>query len=210
MQADQGERLALAERAPCIPDMFQVTLLDHIRLSFGGVVHSYKAHSELARRLTQRVWQIRAAELGLLAAALASAIAGILRGDMRLVVLSAVFTGLGLALFTFYVAASLESRIYAHRWCASRLWLMREKYRALLSEMRDGTLSVEAVRDRRDQLLQELHAIDEHAPLVDRPAYQSAREALAVMPESGLTDEEIDRFLPPSLRKVEPATRQAS
>ena len=190
--------------------MFQVTLLDHIRLSFGGVVHSYKAHSELARRLTQRLWQLRTAELVLLTGALAASIAGILKGDARYVVLSAVLTGLALALFTFYVAASIESRIYAHRWCASRLWLIREKYRALLSEMRDGTITLETVRDRRDQLLTELHAITEHAPLIDRPAYQSARDALSAMSESALTDEEIDRFLPPSLRKVEPPARQAS
>jgi hypothetical protein len=190
--------------------MFQVTLLDHIRLSFGGVVHSYKAHSELARRLTQRLWRLRAGELALLGGALAAAIAGILRSDVRYVVLSAVLCGSALVLFTFYVAVNLESRIYAHRWCASRLWLVREKYRALLSEMRDGTITLEAVRDRRDLLLNELHAIIEHAPLVDRPAYQSARAALSAASESALTDEEIDRFLPPSLRKVEPAARQAS
>lgn len=190
--------------------MFQVTLLDHIRLSFGGVVHSYKAHSELARRLTQRLWQLRAVELGLLAGALAASLAGILQGDSRYVVLSAVLVGLALVLFTFYVAAGIESRIYAHRWCASRLWLVREKYRALLSEMRDGTISIETLRDRRDQLLLELHAIAEHAPLVDRPAYQSAREALSAASESAFTDEEIDRFLPASLRKIEPPARQAS
>ena len=203
---------AVPARVSRIPGthMFQVTLLDHIRLSFGGVVHTYKAHSELARRLTQRLWQLRAAELLLLAGALAASIAGLMKNDARYVVLSAVLTGLALALFTFYVAASFESRIYAHRWCASRLWLVREKYRALLSEMRDGTLTIESVRDHRDQLLLELQAIGEHAPLIDRPAYQSAREALAAMPETALTDEEIDRFLPPSLRKVEAPARQAS
>lgn len=190
--------------------MFQVTLTDHIRLSFGGVVHGYKAHSELARRLTTRVWQLRAGQLGLLAGSLASSIAGILTGDSPYVVASAVLTGLALAFFAFYVAAGLESRISAHRWCASRLWLIREKYRALLSEMRDGTLSLETVRDRRDQLLLELHAIGEHAPLVDRPAYQSARAALSAIPEEPLTDEEIDRFLPQSLRKLENQERQAS
>jgi hypothetical protein len=190
--------------------MFQVTLADHIRLSFGGVVHNYKAHSEIARRLTRRVWQLRAAELGLLAGALAASIVGVVTKDAPYVVLSAALTGLALGLFAFYVAAGLEARISAHRWCASRLWLIREKYRALLSEMCDGTLSLETVRDRRDQLLLELHAIGEHAPLVDRPAYQSARNALAAMPEEPLTDEEIDRFLPPSLRKLEPRTRQAS
>jgi hypothetical protein len=144
--------------------MFQVTLLDHIRLSFGGVVHSYKAHSVLAQRLTQRLWQIRAAELALLAGALAAAGTAALRSDVRYVVLSAVLIGIALVVFTFYVAVNLESRIYAHRWCASRLWLIREKYRALLSEMRDGTITLETVRDRRDQLLIEIQSISEHAP----------------------------------------------
>jgi hypothetical protein len=190
--------------------MFQVTLTDHIRLSFGGVVHSYKAHSELARRLTRRLWQLRAAHLGLLAGSVAASVAGVLTGDSPYFVLSAILSGLALALFAFYVAASLEARVSAHRWCASRLWLIREKYRALLSEMCDGTLSLDTVRDRRDQLLLELHAIGEHAPLVDRPAYQSARAALSAVPEEPLTDEEIDRFLPPSLRKIEPQARQAS
>jgi hypothetical protein len=192
--------------------MFQVTLLDHIRLSFGGVVHGYNAHNEVARRLTQRLWQLRAGQLALLAGTLASALAGILRSDLRWVVLSAVLASAALLVFTFYVAVNLESRIYAHRWCASRLWLVREKYRALLSEMSDGTITLDGVRERRDQLAAELHGIIEHAPLVDRPAYQSARAALTAVPESALTDEEIDRFLPPSLRKVAPTEpeRQAS
>lgn len=206
-----ARRAAALQDARSVPShpMFQVTLLDHIRLSFGGVVHSYKAHSELARRLTARLWQLRAAELALLAGALAAGITGIIQTDVRYVIASAVLCGFALALFTFYVAVNLESRIFAHRWCACRLWLVREKYRALLSEMRDGSINIETVRDRRDQLLQELHSITEHAPLVDRPAYQSARDALAAPSESALTDEEIDRFLPPSLRKVEPAARQA-
>jgi hypothetical protein len=181
--------------------MFPLTLLDHIRLTFGGVVHNYKAHSTLASRLTRRLWQIRIGELVLLGGALASAIAGTLRGDTRYTLLAAILTGAALAVFTFYLAVNLESRIYAHRWCASRLWLVRERYRALLSEMRDEMLPLETVRERRDQLLIDLHAIVEQAPLVDRPAYQSAREALAVTADTALSDEEIEWFLPDSLRK---------
>lgn len=193
--------------------MFQITLLDHIRLSFGGVIHAYKAHCALAQRLTNRLWQLRIAELALLGGALASAITAAYRSDVRYAVLAAVLSGAALALFTVYVAVNLDARIYAHRWCASRLWLIREKYLALLSEMRDGVLSPEGVRERRDLLLNELHAVDDHAPLVDRPTFQSARQALATAAETAFTDQEIDAFLPQSLRKeafVEggsPATR---
>lgn len=190
--------------------MFQVTLLDHIRLSFGGVVHSYRAHTEFAERLSRRVWYLRLGELALIGGALAAAIASAIRGDMRFAVVAAVLSGIALALFTVYVAVNLEARIYAHRWCAARLWLIREKYRALLSEVRDGVLDVDGLRLRRDALLQELHAIDEHAPLLDRPVYQSARQSLATADEAVLSDEEIDRFLPQSLRKTSSAAQPAA
>jgi hypothetical protein len=191
--------------------MFQITLLDHLRMSFGGVVHGYRAHSEIAERLQRRVWQLRIGELVLLGGALAANITAVVRSDPRYAVLGAVVAGLALALFTLYVAVNFESRIYAHRWCASRLWLIREKYRALLAEMRDGTLTLDGVRERRDQLIAELHAVTEHAPLVDRPTYLSARQALSAAGETVLTDEEIDAFLPQSLRKVSPdATAKAS
>ena len=181
--------------------MFQITLLDHIRLSFGGVIHAYKAHNAIAERLTRRLWQLRIGELLLLGGALAAAVTAAYRGDMRYAVASAVLSGAALALFTLYVAINMEARIYAHRWCASRLWLIRERYLALLSEMRDGVLSPEGVRERRDQLLAEQHAIDDHAPLIDRPTLQTARQALAGAAEAAFTDAEIDTFLPQSLRK---------
>lgn len=181
--------------------MFQITLLDHLRLSFGGAIHGYKAHLALAERLNRRLWQIRIGELVLLGGAVAAALTAAYRGQMRYAVLAAVLSGAALAVFALYVAINLEARIYAHRWCASRLWLTREKYRALLSEIRDGLLSPEAVRERRDQLLNEMHAVDDHAPLIDRLTYQSARQALSTAAETALTDEEIDAFLPQSLRK---------
>jgi conflict system pore-forming effector with SLATT domain len=192
--------------------MFQITLLDHLRLSFGGVVHGYRAHAEIADRLTRRVWMFRIGELALLGGALAANIVALVRSDPRYAVLSAMLIGLALAVFAIYVAVSLESRIYAHRWCASRLWLIREKYRALLSEMRDGTLTLDDVRERRDALATEIHSITEHAPMVDRPTYLSARQALSAAADTALTDEEIDAFLPQSLRKLAtvPPTRQAS
>ena len=181
--------------------MFQITLLDHLRMSFGGVVHAYRSHADFAVRLNRRAWAMRIGELLLLGGTLAATVTAVVRSDPRYAVLAAVLAGVGLLLFTLYVAINLESRIYAHRWCASRLWLVREKYRALLAEMRDGTLTLDEVRERRDRLIDELHAITEHAPLVDRPTYLSARQALSAAGETVLTDDEIDAFLPQSLRK---------
>jgi hypothetical protein len=184
--------------------MFQITLIDHLKLSFGGVVHGYRAHSDIAGRLSRRAWQLRIGEFLLLGGALAANVTALVRSDPRYAVASAVLLGAALVLFAIYVALGLESRIYAHRWCASRLWLIREKYRALLSEMTDGTLTLDAVRLRRDQLVEELHAIVEQAPLVDRPSYQSARQALSVAADGIAPDDDIEPFLPSSRPSAPP------
>ena len=39
--------------------VFQLSLVDHIRLSFGSVATSYRAHARAAERLSGRAWQSR-------------------------------------------------------------------------------------------------------------------------------------------------------
>lgn len=180
--------------------MFQITLLDHLKLTFGGVVHGYRAHSEVANRLTRRAWHLRIAELVLLGGALAANVTALMRNNPQYAMLSALLLVCALVLFAVYIAVSLESRVYAHRWSASRLWLIREKYRALLSEMKDGTVTLDEVRSRRDELVSEIHAVVEQSPPVDRPTLEAARQTLTASDDTVLTNKEIDPFLPPSLR----------
>jgi hypothetical protein len=77
---------------------------------------------------------------------------------------------------------------------------MREQYRALLSDLSDGAIEIDAVRRRRDELITELGAVYANAPPADHQAYQTAADAVLTADERALTDEEIDRFLPKSLQ----------
>ncbi|HEX6974622.1 MAG TPA: SLATT domain-containing protein [Vicinamibacterales bacterium] len=179
--------------------MFQVTQLDLLRVGFAGAVHEYEGHLAAAQRLSTRLLQIQVGELVLMAAALGFSVTAFLRLDVKYVVASALFAGVALATFAIYVALNLPSRIYAHRWCASRLWLIRERYMELLSEVHDGVLTPEGIHARHDQLVREIHAVVEHAPMLDRATYSMARQTAS----SGkpLTDNEINAILPPSLHK---------
>jgi hypothetical protein len=184
--------------------MFQLTLLDHIRLTFGQVVYRYKAHVQTAERLARRASQLRAFELSLVAGTVASALAAVLMPGGPFVLLTVGLAGLALIVSAVTMALQIEPRLYAHRWCGARLWLIREKYYALLSELADGAISLEEARSRRDMLMRELHEVYRYGPPIDRPGYQSARKALKASDEAALSDEEIDRFLPQSLRKSVP------
>jgi hypothetical protein len=182
--------------------MFDVTLVDHLRLAFGHVVHSYQAHNELADRLLRRLRWIQAGLIAMLTVTAAAAIAAAAGAADTYRLVSATAAGVSLALLVLQIGLNLEPAILAHRSAAVRLWLVREKYRALLTDLNDGQVDAAHVRARRDALATELHAIYENVPPTDRAAFDRARKALAAAGAQALSDEEVDRFLPKSLRKT--------
>src|SRR5919198_4417725 len=142
--------------------MFQLSLVDHIRLSFGHVVYSYRAHARVAERLSVRAWRLRVVTLGLSACATASAIMA-LNGDRRVQIAAAALVGLTFAMHGISAALDFEPRAYAHRACAARLWILCEKYRSLLAEVHDGLVQLPEVTERRDALFREVQAVYEYA-----------------------------------------------
>ena len=61
-----------------------------------------------------------------------------------------------------------EASVSAHRSCSTRLWHIREQYRALLADLKDETLTLDAARDRRDALMATLRDVYERAAPADR------------------------------------------
>jgi hypothetical protein len=182
--------------------MFRLSVVDHVRLSFGHVVQSYTAHARVAERLAARAWQLKIVILTLLGIAAAASVLALVGASRTLQGVAAGAAGLAFAAYAVYVALDLEPRVQAHRAWASRLWLVCERYRALLAEIRDGLIENDALMRRRDALTQQVQAVYEHAPPADREAYASAAAEVASK-EGTLTDAEIDKFLPASLRKGE-------
>jgi hypothetical protein len=70
-----------------------------------------------------------------------------------------------------------------------------------LADLQDGTTSLEVARERRDALMQRVADVYKSAPPLDRQAYEAARASLPAQHEGTLSDEEVDRFLPQSLKK---------
>jgi hypothetical protein len=182
-------------------DMFRLTVVDHLRLSFGHVVRNYTLHARKADRLARLAWTTKLIVLALLGVATATTIANLLGAGRPQQIAAVVATALAFAGHAVYVAIGLEPRLLAHRSCANQLWLVSERYRALLAEIQDGLVDSAGLLRRRDELIQQVHAIYEHAPPADRRSYESARDAAQKSGEASLTDEEIDHFLPESLRK---------
>jgi hypothetical protein len=133
--------------------------------------------------------------LGLATGSCLIALSGVRQAQIAAAALSTVAL-VGLAIVH---SLEFESRAYAHRSCAAQLWLLCEKYRALLADVHDGLVDLAQVTARRDALMREVQNVYEHALPADKDAYQIARDALGAGPGTP-PDGEIDRLLPASLR----------
>jgi hypothetical protein len=187
-----------------------LTLLDHLRLTFGHVVYRHRAHSKIAHSRARWSRRLKAAEALLMTgvvitAAGASAGTSVGKGH-GYAIATFLLAGLSLAVLLVHLMFDLDRSARAHASCATQLWRIVERYRAVLSDLADGAIDVDTARIRRDGLMNELNAIYEHAPTLDFQSYQTARQAAttdeATLTEATLTDEEIDLFLPKSLQKA--------
>jgi seryl-tRNA synthetase len=88
-----------------------------------------------------------------------------------------------------------------HRQAGADLWIIREKYLALITDLRMGEKPIETLQKERDELLEKLHAVYSGAPSTTNKAYKKAQEALKQLEDMTFSDEEIDAFLPKALKK---------
>lgn len=184
--------------------MFQLSLVDHIRLSFASVAGAYESHAAAASRLGRWSWYARLALVALLGLACVLGFVALQHGR-AFQIAATVATATGFVACAVYVALDLEPRVYGHRSTAARFWLLTERYRALLAEVHDQFLDVPAITARRDALLEEARACFEHAPPSDRQTYDIARKALSGGDRVGYSEEDIDALLPASLRRPKDA-----
>jgi len=111
----------------------------------------------------------------LLAAAAAACVASALLPARFYQVAAVAATTAAMIGFALYSVLGLESRVSAHRSFAHRLWIVTERYRSLLAEANDGIVDLAAMLRRRDDLIEQVHAIYERGFSVDQTGYEAAR-----------------------------------
>ena len=181
--------------------MFDLSLVDTLRFAFVQAVYQHRSHARAASSLARWSRRFRAAEtvlmLGVVVATLAAAFSS--GGGRAYAVTSAVLSGLALLALLIHVTFDFESTARAHHVCSTRLWAIREEYRALLADLNDGAIESQAARARRNVLMEEVAAVHDRAPVLTRHLFKASTKEAEGAEELALSDEEIDRFLPKSL-----------
>jgi DNA repair ATPase RecN len=176
-------------------------LEDQIRECYGRVVWTHKTHEKCAdilnsRNNTIKLWQI------ILAAITTSGIFVTVLGESKEAgVFASVVSVMTLVLSTYVKKYDLGGMAQKHAAAAASIWDVRENYFSLLTDIKAQVIAEDEVRKRRDKLQNDLHKIYKGSPRTITKAYDEASKALKNMEEMTFSDEEIDKFLPKSMRK---------
>lgn len=181
------------------------TILEgQIRECYGRVVYSHKTHEKCAdilldRLATIKLWQI------ILSALTTGTLISVLFGTGK------ASTALGVVISTALLVLNAYTKNYdlgelaqKHRHAAAEIWLIREQYLALLTDLAMNQATVESIQIRRDKLLDALHSVYLGSPSTSYSAYKKAQQALKRNEDMTFSNEEIDMFLPEQLRRSAP------
>jgi hypothetical protein len=157
--------------------MFHLETSDYIRLTFESLKQAYDAHAEAAARLSRFSSYFRLVTLALTGgAAVLAAIA--MSGGWIMQVSAAVMAAFAFGACAAYIGYDQQPRIYGHRASAARIWVIVEKYRALVADLESGAIDPQTLHERRNALLYEASDIFERVAPDDRFTFDIARRAL--------------------------------
>lgn len=172
-----------------------------LRECYGRVVYSHKTHEKCADILLHRNGQIKVAQIVLSAMITGGVISTFFGTGHWGSGISVIMSTILLAINSYTKDYDLGEIAQKHRHAGSELWIIREKYLSLLTDLCVGDTSLADIRSRRDELLLDLHSVYTGAPSTNYKAYKMAQTALQKLEDMTFSDKEIDAFLPSELKR---------
>ena len=173
-----------------------------LRECFGRVVYTHKTHEKCADILLIRLSRVKLWQIILSAITTAGFISTVFGADKIGALLGVLVSTALLALNAYTKNYDLGELAQKHRQAGADLWIIREKYLSLITDLKMGEKPIETLQQERDTLLDELHTVYSGAPSTTYEAYKKAQEALQKLEDMTFSDEEIDAFLPKALKKA--------
>lgn len=135
-----------------------------IRECFGRVVYTHKTHEKCADILLSRLSSIKLLQIVLSAITTGGLLLAILGDNQTGSIVGIIFSTILLVLNAYTKDYDLGELAQKHKQAASDLWLIREQYLSLITDIAAGDSSIEKIREQRDLLLEKLHTIYSGAP----------------------------------------------
>lgn len=176
-------------------------LEDVVRDSYSGVVWSHKIQEKQSDIYAERFKVMETINIGAASLTSVGIIALIFTDPLWLKLISALISFATVYITAYFKSFDLQKLVASHKATANKLISIRDKYKVLLTEIKLQSDSVENLLIKYNQLVKETDAIYLEAPSTTDEAVERASEALKVKKDNTFSNEEIDSFLPISLRR---------
>ena len=174
-----------------------------LRECFGRVVYSHKTHEKCADILLSRLSTIKLSQIILSALTTGGFIAAVFGTGKIGALIGVLFSTALLILNAYTKDYDLGELSQKHRQAGTDLWIIREKYLSLITDLRMDEKPIETLQKERDELLEALHSVYSGAPSTTYKAYRKAQKALKQLEDMTFSEKEIDAFLPRELKSGE-------
>ena len=180
----------------------QVKVLeDQIRECYGRLVWTYTTHQKCVDILEKKSKRIKVSKIILNSISSTGLIYYVITNQNWLPMITIIFTTIALILDIYTLSYDIDKEINSHIDMINKLWDIRESYLSLLVDMKTNSIEIKDIKRKRDDLQERLNKIYEAGPRTNPKAYKKASVALKLNEDMTLHDEEIDLFLPDSLKR---------
>lgn len=172
-----------------------------LRENYGKIVYSHKTQEKCADILSKRNNAIKNLQIILSALITTGLLVRVFKGQGWALIVSTVLSAIQFGFTSFLKEFNLGETIQKHSTAALELLDIREKYLSLLTDVKANLLTTETITIARDELQEDLSKTYKGSPRTFSKAYREAQKALQLNSELTFSEEEINKFLPQSLRK---------
>ena len=177
------------------------TLQGQIRECFARVVYSHKTHEKQADICASTLTRYKITQIALAAVTTSGTLATLFTDHFWLKLVTALVSLVSLFVSGYMKGFDPGAAAQKHRDTGADLWAIRESYLSLLTDYSSGAISDDLARKRRDDLQNALAAIYKSAPGAAPKAYGKAQQGLQKAEDYTFNPGEIDKFLPPALKR---------
>lgn len=176
-------------------------LEDQIRECYGKLVWTYTTHQKCVDILEKKSKRIKFLKISLNSISATGLVSYIITNQTWLPITTIIFTTLALFLDIYTLSYDIDKEINSHVDMINKLWNIRESYLSLLVDIKSNCISIKEIMKKRDELQELLNSVYENGPRTNPKAYKKASVALKINEDMTLHDEEVDSFLPGSLKR---------
>ena len=176
-------------------------LEDTVRYSFAGVVWSHKIQEKQADIYVQSYKTLETIRIISTAITSCGVVSLIFVDELWIKLISSLISFTAVVISALFKSFSMQEISERHKKAAVLLLIIRDKYQHLLMEIRIGQMSYTELNDEYNLLENEKHQVYADSPSTKDKAVEQARQALQIKKDNSYSSDEIDSFLPDSLRR---------